>query len=247
MKLKGKVALITGSSSGIGKAIALLFAEEGADVIISSNTSSEEGNKVLEEVLKKGSDAIYVQADVTKEANIKNMFNKIKEKYGKLDILINNAGRTFNTQFKDITEETIARDINTNLTSAILCSKYAIDLMNDEGWIVNTSSIRGIDYSGRAGIIGYCSAKAGINNFTKTLAMELAPKIYVNAVAPGFVYTNYMDTVTDEMKQAWLKNIPINKFIEPKEIAEVYLMLATSKIFTGSIVTPDGGYSLLNR
>ena len=86
-----------------------------------------------------------------------------------------------------------------------------------------------------------------INNFTKTLAMELAPKIYVNAVAPGFVYTNYMDTVTDEMKQAWLKNIPINKFIEPKEIAEVYLMLATSKIFTGSIVTPDGGYSLLNR
>lgn len=175
------------------------------------------------------------------------MFNQIKEKYGKLDILINNAGRTFNIPFKDITKETITRDINTNLTSAILCSKYAVELMNDEGWIVNTSSIRGIDYSGRAGIIGYCSAKAGINSFTKTLAMELAPKIYVNAVAPGFVYTNYMDTVTDEMKQAWLKNIPINKFIEPREIAEVYLMLATSKIFTGSIVTPDGGYSLLDR
>ena len=119
--------------------------------------------------------------------------------------------------------------------------------MDNEGWIVNTSSIRGIDYSGRAGIIGYCSAKAGINSFTKTLAMELAPKIYVNAVALGFVYTNYMNTVTDEMKQSWLKNIPINKFIEPREIAEVYLMLATSKIFTGSIVIPDGGYSLLNR
>lgn len=130
MKLKGKVALITGSSSGIGKAIALLFAEEGADVIISSNTSSEEGNKVLEEVIKKGSDAIYVQADVTKEADIKNMFNKIKEKYGKLDILIKNAGRTFNIPFKEVTEETITRDINTNLTSAILCSKYAVELMN---------------------------------------------------------------------------------------------------------------------
>lgn len=247
MKLKGKVALITGSSSGIGKAIALLFAEEGADVIICSNTSNEDGYKVLEEVKQKGSDAIYIQADLTREEDIKKLFNKIYEKYGKLDILINNAGRTFNIPFDEITEETITRDINTNLTSAILCSKYAVKLMKDEGWIINTSSIRGIDYSGRAGIIGYCSAKAGINSFTKTLAMELAPKIYVNAVTPGFVYTNYMNTVTDEMKKSWLKNIPINKFIEPKEIAEVYLMLATSKIFTGSIITPDGGYSLLNR
>ena len=153
MKLKNKVALITGSSSGIGKAIALLFAEEGADVIICSNTSSEDGNKVLKEVKEKGSDAIYVQADLTKESDIQDMFNQIKEKYGKLDILINNAGRTFNIPFKDITEETITRDINTNLTSAILCSKYAVKLMNDEGWIVNTSSIRGINYSGRAGII----------------------------------------------------------------------------------------------
>lgn len=247
MKLKGKVALITGSSSGIGQAIALLFADEGANVIICSNTSSEAGNKVLEEVKGKGSDAIYVQADLTKESDIKSMFEEIKDKYGKLDILINNAGRTFNTPFSEITEESITRDINTNLTSSILCSKYAVELMGDEGWIVNTSSIRGIDYSGRAGIIGYCSAKAGINSFTKTLAMELSPKIYVNAVAPGFVYTNYMDTVTEEMKKSWLKNIPINKFIEPREIAEVYLMLATSRIFTGSIITPDGGYSLLNR
>ena len=247
MKLKDKIALITGSSSGIGKEIALLFAKEGANVIICSNTSIEEGKKVLQEVKEKGSDAIYVQADLTKETNIKNMFNKIKDKYGKIDILINNAGRTFNTPFKEITEESITRDINTNLTSAILCSKYAVELMNDEGWIVNTSSIRGIDYSGRSGIIGYCSAKSGINSFTKTLAMELAPKIYVNAVAPGFVYTNYMDKVTDDMKQEWLKNIPINKFIEPKEIAEIYLMLSISKIFTESIVTADGGYSLLNR
>lgn len=247
MRLKNKVALITGSSSGIGKAIALLFAEEGADVIISSNMSSEDGNKVLQKVKEKGSDAIYIQADLTKEANIKNMFKQIKQKYGKLDILVNNAGRTFNIPFEEITEETIARDMNTNLTSAILCSKYAIELMKNEGWIVNTSSIRGIDYVGRSGIIGYCSAKAGINSFTKTLAMELAPKIYVNAVAPGFVYTNYMDTVTDEIKQTWLKNIPIHKFIEPREIAEVYLMLSTTKIFTGSIITPDGGYSLLNR
>lgn len=247
MKLKNKVALITGSSSGIGKAIAILFAKEGADVIICSNKSSEEGRKVLEEVKKIGSDAMYVQADLTKEEDIQNMFNLIAEKYGKLDILINNAGRTFNVSFDEITAESIVKDINTNLTSAIICSKYAVEFMKNEGWIVNTSSIRGIDYSGRGRIIGYCSAKAGINSFTKTLAMELAPRIHVNAVAPGFVYTNYMNAVTDEMKQSWLKNIPINKFIEPEEIAEVYLMLATSNIFTGSVIVADGGYSLLNR
>lgn len=247
MKLKGKVTLITGSSSGIGKAVALLFAEEGANVIICSNKSEEDGKKVLEEVKQKGSNAIYIQADLTKEADVKNMFNKIKGMYGKLDILINNAGRAFNIPFKEITQETVIRDLNTNLTSAMLCSKYAVELMKDEGWIINTSSIRGTDYSGRNGIMGFCAAKAGMNSFTKTLAMELAPRIYVNTVAPGFVYTKYMDTVTDEMKDKWLRDIPINRFIEPNEIAEVYLMLATSKIFTGSIITPDGGYSLLNR
>ena len=247
MKLKGKVALITGSSSGIGKAVAILFAEEGADLIICSNQSVEEGKEVLEEVKQKGSDAIYIQADLSKETDIKNMFDVIQKKYGKLDILINNAGRAFNIPFKEITEETITKDLNTNLMSAMLCAKYAVELMKEEGWIINTSSIRGTDYSGRNGIMGFCAAKAGMNSFTKTLAMELAPKIYVNTVAPGFVYTNYMDTVTDEMKQKWLKDIPINRFIEPKEIAEVYLMLATSRMFTGSIVKPDGGYSLLNR
>lgn len=247
MKLKNKVAVITGSSSGIGKAIAILFAKEGASVIICSNSSKKDGLEVLEEVKCLGSDAIYIQADLTKENEVKKLFDEVKNKYGRLDILVNNAGRTFNTSFEDINQESIMQDINTNFTSAVLCSKYAEKLMGKKGWIINTSSIRGTDYSGRAGIIGYCSAKAAINSFTKTLAMELAPRISVNAVAPGFVYTNYMNVVSDEMKSKWLENIPIKKFIEPEEIAEVYLMLATSNIFTGSVITADGGFSLLNR
>lgn len=93
----------------------------------------------------------------------------------------------------------------------------------------------------------FCAGKAAMNSFTKNLALELSPKIFVNAVAPGFVHTRYMDSVTEEMKENWLKDIPIKKFIMPEEIAEVYLMLATSKIFTGSIIIPDGGYSILNR
>lgn len=246
--LVGKKALITGSSSGIGKAIAILFAQEGADVIITSNTSQEKGNAVLEEISKYGGNSYYYSADLQKEMSIKNLFEFVSEKYGALDILINNAGRTFNVAFKDVSEETLMRDIQTNLTSSILCTKYAIPLMtNENGWIVNTASIRGVDYSGRPGIIGYCAAKTGITSFTKTIAYELAPKIFVNAVAPGFVDTGYMDTMAEEIKESWLNNIPIHRFIEPEEIAKVYLLLSTSKIFTGSIVVPDGGYSLLGR
>lgn len=247
-KLDGKNILITGSSSGIGKAIALLFAKEGANIILCSNQSSKEGYQVLSEVKAIGSNAAYYSADLKKEVEIKNLFEKVEKQYGYLDVLVNNAGRTFNIDFEDLTEESLLRDVQTNLLSAILCSKYAVPLMKKEhGWIINTSSIRGIDYSGRPGIIGYCASKAGIANFTKTLAAELAPRIFVNAVAPGFVNTGYMDTMEEQTLKNWLRNIPINRFITPEEIAEVYLMLATSKIFSGSVIVPDGGYSLLNR
>lgn len=246
--LKDKNVLVTGSSSGIGKAIAILFAQEGANVILCSNKSVREGEKVLSEIISMGSNASYYSVDLQKESEIKILFDKIKQRYGTLDVLINNAGRTFNVNFDDVTEESLTQDIKTNLISSILCSKYALELMkNENGWIVNTSSIRGVDYSGRPGIMGYCAAKTGINSFTKTLAAELAPNIFVNAVAPGFVDTGYIDSMDDDIVSSWLKNIPINRFIQPKEIAKVYLLLATSKIFTGSIIVSDGGYSLLGR
>ena len=168
-KLTGKNVLITGSSSGIGKAIALLFADEGANVILCSNRSTSKGNEVLSEIKAKGSIAEYYSADLRKEENIKELFAQIEKKYGHLDVLVNNAGRTFNVGFDELTEESLLQDIQTNLTSSILCSKYAVPLMKEEhGWIINTSSIRGIDYSGRPGIIGYCASKAGISSFTKT-------------------------------------------------------------------------------
>ena len=225
-KLTGKNVLITGSSSGIGKAIALLFADEGANVILCSNRSTSKGNEVLSEIKAKGSIAEYYSADLRKEENIKELFAQIEKKYGHLDVLVNNAGRTFNVGFDELTEESLLQDIQTNLTSSILCSKYAVPLMKEE-------------HGGRI--------KPGISSFTKTLAAELAPKIFVNAVAPGFVNTGYMDTMDEQTLENWLKNIPIKRFITPSEMAEVYLMLATSKIFSGSVIIPDGGYSLLNR
>lgn len=247
MKLEGKVALVTGGSTGIGKAIAELYAKEGADVIICSSTTVNEGEKVAENLRKQGTNSRYIQADVRKEKDIKALFEEIKKEYGKLDILVNNAGKTNNTTFENITQETLIDDLEVNFTSSVLCSKYAVPLMKDEGWIINTSSIRGTDYSGRPGIMGYCAGKAALNSFTKNLAMQLAPKIYVNAIAPGFVSARYMETAPKELKESWLKNIPLKKFITTEEIAEVYLMLATSRIFTGSIITPDAGYSVLNR
>lgn len=248
MDLSGKTAVITGGSSGIGKAIARLFAQRGANVVIISNTSTAQGEKTINEINKWNSHSCYFSADLRHEFEIKNMFEKIKQEYCSIDILINNAGRTFNIPFEQITEESFVNDITTNLTSAVLCSKYAVELMtNENGWIVNTSSIRGFDYTGRPGIIGYCSAKSGINSFTKNLAYHLAPRIFVNAVAPGFVHTNYIDNMAPEMVKKWENDIPIGRLIKPEEIAEVYYLLCTSKIFTGSIVTADGGYGILGK
>ena len=159
---------------------------------------------------------------------------------------MNNAGRTYNIPFDELNSETFERDINVNLKSTFMCIVASRKLM-DEGWIINTASIRGIPEASRPGIVGYCAAKSAVISLTKSMAMQLSPKIYINAVAPGFVYTNYMNAVTEDMKKQWLSQIPINRFIMPDEIAEVYLMLATTHIFTGSVIAPDGGYTLLNR
>ena len=248
MRIDGKTAVITGASSGIGAAVACLFASRGANVVLCSNTSKPDGLKVLESILSYGVKASYYSADLRNEEDVKQLFLKIKEEYGSIDILINNAGRTFNVPFEEISEETLTNDIQTNLSSAILCSRYAVELMtNENGWIVNTSSIRGFDYTGRPGIIGYCAAKAGINSFTKNLAYHLAPKIFVNAIAPGFVHTNYVDSMAPEIVKKWISDIPIGRLIKPEEIAEVYYMLSTSKIFSGSIVIADGGYGILGK
>lgn len=245
-KLDNKIALVTGASTGIGCAVAKLFADEGATVVLTSHTSIEDGEKTRRDIEAKGGNAVYFSADLSVQDGVDKLFNFICGKYGKLDILVNNAGRTYNIPFEDLSAGTFDRDLNVNLKSTFMCSIAAHKIM-DEGWIINTASIRGIPEASRPGIVGYCAAKSAIISLTKAMAMQLSPKIYINAVAPGFVYTNYMNTVTEEMKKQWLSQIPINRFIMPEEIAEVYLMLATTHIFTGSVISPDGGYTLLNR
>lgn len=246
-QLDNKIALVTGSSIGIGKAIAKRFASEGADVIVVSHNTAVEGNATVKEIIDKGGNAIYVQADLTSQAGVDFMFNEILKHYKRIDILVNNVGHAFATPFETLSEETLIRDIKSNLLATVLCSIKVKDYMPDGGHIINTSSIRGTDYSGRTHLMGYCAGKAAVNSFTKNLALQYAPKIYVNAVAPGFVWTEALSKSGDDLIKKWLSTIPIERFITPEELTDVYVLLATSKIFTGSIVTADGGYTILEK
>ena len=248
MKLKDNIAVITGGSSGIGASIARLFAREGANVIIVFRSNEKEAHALAEEITSAGGMISCKKADLGCESEVSRLFSEINDTYGHIDILINNAGRTFNVPFQEITEESFLNDLQTNLLGTVLCSKYAAPLMGEIGSIVNTASIRGMFDSGRPGIMGYCAAKAGVISFTKNLALELAPRITVNAVAPGFVYTQYMEkNISDEMKQSWLDNIPLEKFVDINALAEVYLFLATNREITGTVLPVDGGYTMINR
>lgn len=248
MKLSEKIVLITGGSSGIGAEIARLFAAEGAQTVITYHAGSESAHALVREIRSAGGKIECFQADLQKETDIAHLFEVIGNEYGRLDILINNAGRTFNVSFDQLTEESIHQDLDTNLLSAMLCSKYAASWMKGRGWIVNTASIRGLADSGRTGIMGYCAAKAGVISFTKNLALELAPDICVNAVAPGFVHTQYLDkNVSQELKESWIERTPMRQLVDIKELAEIYLLLATSRAMTGAVMVADGGYSILNR
>jgi 3-oxoacyl-[acyl-carrier protein] reductase len=246
MILENKVVVVTGSSSGIGKAVAEAFAKQGAKVVINSKSNKEGGDSVANGIISNGGDAIHIQSDLSNAENVSVFFQKIVAHYKTVDILINNAGRTVPQSFDVTSKQHWLDAIDDNLIPTILCSKEASHIMKTKksGAIINTSSIRGIEHTGREGIMAYSAAKAAVNNFTRTLAKELSPYISVNAVAPGFIHTPYLDKVTDEMKKKWLELIPINRFIEPEEIANSYVFLATSPYITGCILIADGGFTL---
>ena len=245
-KLSGKIAVVTGSSSGIGREIALGFAHEGATVVVTSCSSVSKGEEVVSQIKSLGGNSKYYQADLCNRNEVTIFFDKIRADFGHIDILVNNAGRTFAFDFQNITEETITRDLQVNYLSAVYCSQEAVKLMKS-GHIINTASIRGIGVAGRKGLIGYGGAKAALIHFTQVLANELAPNILVNAVAPGLIMTDALSKTDSALVEKWKKNIPIGRFIQPKELVDVYLLLATSTIFTGSILIPDGGYTLVEK
>ncbi|MFG1602681.1 SDR family NAD(P)-dependent oxidoreductase [Actinoplanes sp. NPDC049265] len=244
MRLAGKVGVVTGSSRGIGRAIAVALAEKGVRVIVNSRSDRAGGRDVVNEIVAAGGEAVYQEGDVTVEADVDTLLRAAESTFGQIDILVNNAGRTEPSSFESATIEHWQRMLDLNFMSAVLCSRRALKSMPPGGTIINTSSSRGFDANGREGVIAYSAAKSAIHNLTRTLAKQLAPDVRVNAVAPGFVATSYMDRVSEEQKEQWLDIIPLRRFITPEEIARVYVFLAEADFLTGTIVNADAGFTL---
>lgn len=243
MRFKNKVVIVTGSSRGIGKATAIEFAKEGAKVVVNYNNSEKEAKAVVNEIKKIGSDALAIKCDVADEKQVKQMIDKAVKTFRRLDVLVNNAGIVFDVPFKERTVEHWRKTLDVDLIGVFICSKHAAQQMKNGGRIINISSTNGINtYSPDS--IDYSAAKAGVINLTKSLAMELAPKILVNCIAPGWVETEMnanlpADYVKDETKKIYLK-----RFAKPEEIAKAVLFLASedSSYLTGSVIMVDGGY-----
>jgi 3-oxoacyl-[acyl-carrier protein] reductase len=245
MEFKGKVALITGGSQGIGRAIAEKLAKEGADIVLAD--ISESVKNTAAEIEKLGVKTLAVVGSVADEQDVKNLFKEISEKFGKLDICINNAGISINS----LTMRTSAADfdkvITVNLRSVFLISKEAMLMMmkNKYGKIVSISSIVGI--RGNGGQPGYSASKAGIIGLTKTMAAEVAKRnITVNAVAPGFIETSMTSELDEKVKERYMQFIPMQKYGDIDDVSEAVMFLASdrSKYITGQVLVVDGGMLL---
>lgn len=245
--LEGKIALVTGGSRGIGKAIALALAENGATVIINYCGSEEAAKQTADEITGKGGTAHLLQGDVSDSAQVEKMFSYIGENFKRLDILINNAGITRDNLILKMTDEEFNRVIDTNLRGVFYCLKQASRMMLKQryGKIVNISSISGVH--GNPGQVNYSAAKAGVIGMTKTLAKELASRsINVNAIAPGYINTDMTAGLKEEFKAKALETIPLKRFGEGSDIAEAAVFLASDKAsyITGQVLSVDGGMGI---
>lgn len=242
MDLKGKVALVTGASLGIGRETAIALAKEGASVIINYKTNPTEANEVLSECNKHSKKNILVKADITSEAESKAMFEKIKKEYGKIDVLVNNAG-IFDDNDGVTNLEAFENIFQTNLLGQVRMVKHTLPIMK-EGKIISVSSIHGRPGHGYPGAAAYSAMKAALDNYTKNLAKEVAPKILVNAVAPGMTMTPLWGTVSKEEEKEYSKRHLINRFIKPEEIANGIVFIAKNDAICGEVLTIDGGMGL---
>lgn len=244
MVLKGTTVLVTGASSGIGKATAVAFAKQGARVVINYRTNEAGAQETLTAV-KQYSDGIIVQADVSKPGDVEALFEATKKTYETLDILVNNAaipndkGPFMEASFDDMREI-----VDNDILSVMLCSQAALRLMQPQGHgkILNTTSVRGWQYGGRLPI--YAASKAAVNNFTSTLAKEVAPEIQVNAVAPGFVRTRVYDEASPEKLATYPEQTKLKRFITPEEIADTFIFLAQNDAITGQVIYVEAGFML---
>ncbi len=247
-KLDGKIALITGSDSGIGKATAIEFAKEGASVVVTYHSDKEGGEKTLKEVEAAGAKGMVLQIDVSDEASVEKMFNKILEKFGTLDILMNNAainGQGYKVE--DLSTEDWDKAIKTNVYGYFFCVRRFIKIRKEaggKGKIINVSSVH--EEIAASGTADYCASKGAIKMLTRTLALELAEDgINVNNIAPGMILTPMNQEASDdkEVRDEKVQNIPMKRAGKPEEIGKLAVFLASSDsdYVTGSTYEMDGG------
>ncbi len=243
MSLTGKKALITGASRGIGKAVAMKLATEGADVIVTA-TSLDRAKQTADQITLLGRKAIPLKVDVSVASDVEALFQVVVEEFGSLDILVNNAGITRDGLLMRMKDEDWDSVLDVNLKGTFLCTREAIKLMAKakSGRIVTISSVVG--EMGNAGQANYCASKAGIIGFTKAVAREYAKRnITVNAVAPGFVETDMTGVLTEGVRAELLKQIPVNRFGLPEDIANAvyYLVSDLGSYVTGQVLAVNGG------
>ena len=244
--LKDNVALVTGAGRGIGRSIALTFAQNGADVILSDIV--EEGIQgVAEEITKLGKKSLAIKCDVSRLEDCQNMIDQAKNAFGKINVLVNNAGITRDNLIMRMSEEEWDAVLSVNLKSVFNCCKGVCRLMMKQrgGRIINISSVVGL--MGNAGQANYAASKAGIIGLTKTLAKEFASRgITVNAIAPGFIKTKMTDELKEEVREDLKKLIPLNQLGQPEDVANAALFLASplASYITGQVLNVDGGMAM---
>lgn len=243
-KLEGKSAVVTGASRGIGRAIALQLASEGARVVVNYSGSQAKAEDVVAQIVANGGEAIAVQASVASADDVQALMAKALETFGSIDILVNNAGITRDNLLMRMKEEEWDDVMNTNLKGVFLCTKAVTRQMMKQrvGRIINIASIVGV--AGNAGQANYVAAKAGVIGLTKTTAKELASRnILVNAIAPGFITTEMTAELPEELKAGMMTQIPLAKLGQPEDIAKAVVFLASddSQYITGQTLHIDGG------
>lgn len=247
MGLKGKTAVVTGGTRGIGKAIVLELARQGADVAFTYAKSAEQAIALEEEIKNCGSKAMAVQSDASDFNQSKQMIDSVIKNFGKVDVLVNNAGITRDKALMMMSEEDWRKVIDTNLNGVFNCTRAVIIPMMKQkgGTIVNMSSVSGV--TGMAGQVNYASSKAGIIGFTKSLAKEVARYgITVNAVAPGFIETEMIKGLDKKYLDEMLKRVPLGRLGTVEEVAEVvsFFISDAAKYITGQVLNIDGGMAM---
>lgn len=239
MNLKNKVAVITGGSSGMGQAISIALAKEGCHVIFTYNSKEDGANETLKEI---GENGFKFKVDMHNEDDIEELFKFVKEKFGRLDILVNNAGINRPRELFDM--KTWKEVFQVNVFALVFATEKAVELMKDGGKILNISSVYAEGKACWKGLLAYGASKAAVSHFTQTLAKNLAPKILVNSIAPGYVKTPlWLDTTEEDFETSGKEQL-IERMILPAEIAEMAVAIIKSDAMTGEVVVVDGGISL---